>query len=274
VLSMAFTVRSVSEPFARAMRWHLEPFHKVTGDQHAFPVDLFVQQEDSGTDPPTYSSFFASEAGIRHASLSDHLQHLLWAVNHGVAERVRDFLLLHAGAVASDGGAIVLPAKMDSGKSSTVVAMLEAGFGYLSDEFGAVDPITGAVYPVPKRISIGWEAMSHFRGLEDRLHDPADPSLALPQRFLRPEDVGSTPAGPARPRAIVVPVRDFEGPPRLEPMSSAAAVEAMAASCFNLFRYGERGVILLTRVAKEAPAFRLLGGTPRERGAFLRERFL
>lgn len=270
---MAFTVRSVSAPFASAMRWHLDAFHKDTGDQNAFPVDLFVQEADAGADPPVYSSFFAAAAGIRHASLADHLQHLLWAANRGVAERVRDFLLLHAGAVAVDGGAVLLPAKMASGKSSTVVAMLEAGFGYLSDEFGAVDPITGAIYPVPKRISIGWEAMRHFPGLAERLRDRDDPQIALPQRFVRPEDVGSAVSGPASPRAIVVPVPEFDGPPRLESLSSAAAVEAMAASCFNLYRYGERGVILLSRVAKEAPAFRLLGGTPRERAAFLRERF-
>jgi len=270
---MAFTVRSVEPRFAEAMRWHLDPFLRPGGDQHAFPVDLFVQEEDLGVEPPPYSSVFASEAGIRHAALSAHLQHLLWAVNHGVGERVRDHLLVHAGSVAIDGGGILLPATAGSGKSSTVLAMLEAGFAYLSDEFAAIDPVSGSVYPVAKRIAIGWETMPLFPGLEERLADPSDPDLALPPRFVRPEDVGAPTSGPVPPSAIVVPTAEFEGPPRLEPITAAAAVEVLASSSFNLFRYGERGVVLLGRVAQRAPAFRLVGGTPRERGALLRERF-
>jgi hypothetical protein len=273
VLSMAFTVRSVDAEFSAAMRWHLDPFRREVGDQHAFPVDVFIQEEDRQLRPSVYSSFFATSPGIRHASLLDHLQHLLWAVNDGVGKRVRDFLLLHAGAVGSDGGAILLPAKMDSGKSTTVVAMLETGFAYLSDEFGAVDPITGHLYPAAKRIAVGWETLAHLPGLEERLRDRSVDGFALPQRFIRPEDVGSSVSPPLPVRAIIVPVADFDGPPRLEPLSSAAAVETMAGSSFNLFRYGDRGVVLLSRLAREAEAFRLLGGTPRERGGLLKERF-
>src|SRR6266550_3901782 len=104
---MAFTVRSVDAGFAAAMRWHLDPFHRDSPEQHAFPVDVFVQEEDLGTEPPMYSSVFAATEGIRHASLLDHLQHLLWAVNHGIGERVRDYLLVHSGAVGSVGGAVL-----------------------------------------------------------------------------------------------------------------------------------------------------------------------
>jgi hypothetical protein len=263
----------VEPRFAEAMRWHLAPFRREGGDQHAFPVDLFVQQEDLGGEPPLFSSFFASEPGMRHAALSSHVQHLLWAINHAVGDRVRDHLLLHAGSVAIGGGGILLPATAGSGKSSTVLGMLEAGFSYLSDEFGAIDPVSGSLYPVAKRIVIGWEAMKHFPGLEERLQDPSDPDLSLPQRFVRPEDVDAPTSSVVAPRAIVVPIGDFEGSPRLEPLTAAAAVETMAASSFNLFRYGERGVVLLARVAQQAPAFRLVGGTPRDRGALLRERF-
>jgi hypothetical protein len=52
-------------------------------------------------------------------------------------------------------------------------------------------------------------------------------------------------------------------------VTSAQAVEEMASTSFNLFRYEDRGVILLSRIAKEAKAFRLEGGTPRERAALL-----
>jgi hypothetical protein len=43
----------------------------------------------------------------------------------------------------------------------------------------------------------------------------------------------------------------------------------MAANCFNLYRYGERGVVLLSRIARDAEAFRLTGGSISERVGLL-----
>ena len=202
---MSFTLRSVDEGFADAMRWHLEPFGRELPEQQAVPVDLFVQEEDLGTDPPLYSFFFAQDHALKHASLIDHLGHALRAVNRALGDRVRDFLLLHAGAVENDGGVVLLPAKMDSGKSSLVVALLEAGCGYLSDEFGAIDPVGSDCYPVPKIVHIGWEALRLFPGLEERLSDREGLNGELAQRFVRPQDVGSSAAGPGPVRALVFP---------------------------------------------------------------------
>ena len=99
----------------------------------------------------------------------------------------------------------------------------------------------------------------------------ADRQLPFPQweRFVRPEDVDARVAEATMVRWIVFPMEDFEGPARLEPMSKAGSVEAMAANCFNLYRYGDRGVVLLSRLAKEADAFRLIGGSISERAELL-----
>jgi hypothetical protein len=161
---------------------------------------------------------------------------------------------------------------MDSGKSSTVIGLLEAGFSYLSDEFGALDPISGAVYPVPKTIHIDAHTLGLFPGLEERLRDRGGMNSRLNQRFVRAEDVEAN-AGEAGPvGSIVFLSPEFDGPPRLVPLPTAQAVEEMAATSFNLFRYEDRGVVLLARIAKEAPAFRLEGGSPHERAALLAER--
>lgn len=269
---MSFTIRAVDVGFADALDWHLEPFRRDKPEQHAFPVDLFVQEEDQALSPPPYSFFFATTFGMRHPYLPGVLEYALWRVNAGVQDRVRDYLLLHAGAVKRDDNVVLLPAKMDSGKSSTVVALLEAGFSYMSDEFGAIDPIAGTVHPVPKTIHLDPQTLSLLPGLAERLHDRAGLIGELDHRFVRPSDIGAQvgPAGHAG--SIVFLSPEFDGPPRLVPISSAQAVEEMAATSFNLFRYEDRGVILLSRVAKQAEAFRLDGGTPRERAALLRER--
>jgi hypothetical protein len=269
---MAFTVRSVDAGFADALHWHLEPFRRTEPDPDSLPMDLFVQEQDLEAEPPVYSLFFASKLGIRRASLVDVLRFALWRVNAEVQERVGDFLLIHSGAVARGGGAVLLPARMESGKSSTVLALLEAGYSYLSDEFGAIDPVSMRAHPAAKTIHIEQETLELFPGLEDRLHDRQGMNGRLSQRFVRPQDVGTATAVPEPIRAIVFVTPEFNGPPRLSPVTSAQAVADMAATSFNLYRFAERGVILLSSVAKSAPAFRLEGGTPRERAALIAER--
>jgi hypothetical protein len=272
MLSMSFTVRSVDAAFADALSWHLQPFRRDKPEQHAFPVDLFVQEEDQPRSPPPYSFFFATSFGMRHPYLPGVLEFALWRVNAGVQERVRDYLLLHAGAVKRDEAVVLLPAKMESGKSATVIALLEAGFSYLSDEFGAIDPISGLAYPVPKAIHVGEETLHLFPGLRERLRDRSGLNGRLNRRFIRPGDVGTDVGGTGVVRSIVFLSNDFGGPPRLLPVSSAQAVQEMAATSFNLFRYADRGVVLLSRIAKDAPAFRLEGGAPRERAALIEDR--
>jgi hypothetical protein len=71
---------------------------------------------------------------------------------------------------------------------------------------------------------------------------------------------------------MVFPTDDFEGRAVLEPITSAKCVELMAANCFNLYRYGEGGVVLLSRIASGAEAFLLSGGSLDERIELVRGR--
>lgn len=272
MLSTSYTVRSVDDAFAAALRWHLAPFHRTGPDHHAVFVDLFVEDEDAEKEPPPLSLFRGRSLRFRHAAVERLVGHAVWDLHAAIPKAARDYLFLHAGAVTRDGHAILLPGAMDAGKSSLVVAMLELGSRYLSDELGAIDPVTGRAYPFPKRISLDEEAFQHFEGLVDSLVDQEASGVVLPQRFVRPEDVGAAVAEAAPPRWIVFLASDRSGSPRLERVSRAEATRRMAANCFNLYRYQERGVVLLARVAQASGAYELRGGTPRERAALLAER--
>ncbi len=206
--------------------------------------------------------------------LSPALLHALWDIHAAVPRNTRDFVNLHAGVVSRGGGALVLPATMEVGKSTMAVALMAKGFDYLSDEVGAIDPITTRVYPFPKRISLEAETLAFFPGLMDRLEDRQGLTGRLAARFVRPEDLDARFGGPAPVRWIVFPEADRKGTPRLEPIPRAQAVERMAEHCFNLYRYAERGVVLLSRVAQGAEAFSLTGGNPQERAELLAERLL
>ena len=271
MLSMSFTVRSTEERFAEALRWHLAPFRLPRPPAYGFPVDL-IEERDGESDRPTYSFRFATVERFRSPILTEVVDRAIWEVHAAVPRQVRDFVLLHAGAVARDGRALLLPARMDSGKSSTVLALLQAGFSYLSDELGVIDPVTERAHPFPKRIKVDPTAFDLFPGLEARLQDRAAVPFRLWERYVRPEDVGAAVGGPSEVGALVFLSPDWAGPPRLEPITRAEAVTRMAAACFNLYRYGERGVVLLSRVAGRARAFELSGGTPAERAGLICDR--
>jgi hypothetical protein len=176
--------------------------------------------------------------------------------------------------VSRDGHGLLLPAGQDVGKSTLTVALLTLGFDYLSDEVGAIDPVTRRAYPFPKRVHLEPASLDFFPGLADRLGDRRGLNGRLLARFVAPLDVGARVGGPARPRWIVFLDPDRSGPPRLEPLTRAAAVERMAENSSNLYRYGDRGVVLLSRVAQEAGAFSLSGGNPIERAELLAERLV
>jgi hypothetical protein len=269
ILSMAFTIKSMDARFTETVRWHLEPFFLEVPAHGGMPAELLTEE---ATGEPGYTFRFATQERFRVDVLAEACHRAVWEIQRSVSDHVRDFLLLHAGAVVRNGRAILLPAKTTSGKSSLTVGLLRAGFSYLSDDIGGLDPVSMRVYPAPKRIKLIPDALDAFPGLADRMVDRELPFHQW-ERFVRPEDVGAEVSEPAPVGWIVFPSDEFEGPARLEPITKAKAVEAMAANSFNLHRYGERGVVLLSRIAKEADAFQLTGGSIRERVDLLVDAF-
>jgi hypothetical protein len=274
MLSMAFTVASMDGRFAEGLRWHLAPFRLPAPAQGGFPVDLIIEEPEEGQDRPMYLFRLATEERYRSSVLTAVFGRAVGEIHAAVPQRARDFLSLHAGAVARNGDACLLPADMERGKSSLVLALLRAGFSYLSDEVGAIDPVTGRAYPFPKRIKLAPTALPFFPGLEAALRDRDSVPFRLWERYIGAEDVGARVAEPSAVRWLVFPTPDWDGPARLEPVSQSEAVRRMAESSFNLYRYGERGVVLLSRIAAGAPAFELRGGTPADRADLISDRLV
>ena len=73
-------------------------------------------------------------------------------VQRTLAIRADGFVFVHAGAVAWQGRALVLPGRSRSGKSELVSALLRAGAEYLSDEFAVFDG-DGLVHPYARAIA-------------------------------------------------------------------------------------------------------------------------
>ncbi len=267
LLSVAVNVRSTHSGLAEALRWHLAPFRRSTPARRRF-VAWFYPGDGADAGELQY---VRNGDRKRVGPPADLLNYAVWDLHALVAKRTRDFLLLHAGAVARDEGAVILPAPPESGKSSLTIALLEAGFGYLSDELAAIDPVTGRVYPYPKRIWVTEGSFELFPELAGRLHDREGLSGRSVKRYVRPEDIDA-PVGKAGPvRLVVFPTGDHHGRPRLTRLAKAEAVHNLAANAFNLPIYGERGLERLAQIGRGAPAYRLDGGTPQERAASILE---
>jgi hypothetical protein len=235
-------------------------------------VLIYVDEEDAGGPRPKLSYVRGSEVLLKTASVRRLIEYAAWDVHACIPGKTRDYLLLHAGAVARAGDAILIAGPAEVGKSSLVAGLLRRGFDYLSDELGAIDPVTERAYGFPKWISLSPAAVDAFPGLRERLDDrPGIPESAN-VRVVRPEDLDATVATPSHVRSIVFPSFDREGSPRLTTLARSEAVRRMAELSFNLYRYEERGVVLLSRIADDAAAFSLEGGTIMERADLIAER--
>ena len=269
-MSLKFTVRSVRHDFADTIRWHLKRFRREEPLTGARTLDLYIPDEDKGLDPPQYS-LFGNGLFLGKGTAGSLVAAALHQVYTAMPKGVRDFVFLHAGAVTANQEAILLPAAMDTGKSSLTLALLREGFDYLSDEFGAIDPVTARLHPVPRLLHIDDAATRFFPGLEGTLEDRTVPPFKLTGRFLDPEHIGRSVGHPSGVGWIVFPTPRFDGPARLIPISRVEAMESLARASFNLAHYRERAVILLSRVVHGAQLFRLEGGSPSARAALISE---
>jgi hypothetical protein len=70
-----------------------------------------------------------------------------------ISANAREWIFVHAGAVAYRGRALLIPGPSLSGKTTLVAALLRAGATYYSDEFAVLGD-DGQVHPYPKSLSL------------------------------------------------------------------------------------------------------------------------
>jgi hypothetical protein len=90
---------------------------------------------------------------VDQAPLDIALEMLDSHVRLHVAAHATDWTFVHAGVVALDGRALVLPGDSFSGKSTLVKALVEQGAAYYSDEYAVLDK-SGRVHPYPRPLRI------------------------------------------------------------------------------------------------------------------------
>ena len=137
-------------------------------------------------------------------------------------------LCIHAGVVSGADASFVIPGASGLGKSTLTAALVQAGFGYLSDEVLAVPRTGGLPAPFARPLALAADSWTAL-GL-----DPVRRPAAGDERLVAPEQLGSLGA-PAPVRHVLLAERR-PGPPELTAVSRGAAVPALLSRSFNHFR--------------------------------------
>ncbi|HTM07757.1 MAG TPA: serine kinase [Verrucomicrobiae bacterium] len=176
--------------------------------------------------------------------------------------------LIHAGAVGTAGGGVLLAGKGGSGKSSTALACLDSGLFYASDDYCLVAsepmPYAHSIYSSGK---VAAEDVGHFPFLSSALSngDCLKSEKALyflaahfPQKLSRGFPI----------RAILFPRVTGSTETRLVKLSPAESLLALAPSTiFQLTGAGGRELSNLGRLVRSVPCYMLHLGPDRSAAA-------
>jgi hypothetical protein len=255
-LDLTFAVRLASDDLADYVESILAPLATDEPARHLYSV-----VDDGASFKSRYAVYFGGQRVVRTPSEPLTLVYLLWHLNRAVVAESDRYLLLHAAAAASNGSAILLPAPMDSGKSTIVAGLLLRGLGYLTDEAAAIDPVTLDVDPYPKPLSIelgSWEALDDLRPqLEARFIRFADEQWHIVPDAIRPGTV----ARPCPARLVVSPRYEAGAKTTIERISRAEGVLLMAENSFNFTSHKTEGLNTLAKVVRQCDCYRLTSGS-------------
>jgi hypothetical protein len=114
---------------------------------------LLTDDDPTAAHTPRYRLYDGSRLVAQSTDIEQLLDTLESALHFTVALRARGWLFVHAGVVAWNDRAIVIPGRSMSGKTTLVAALVRAGATYYSDEYAVFDA-SGRVYPYAKPLSL------------------------------------------------------------------------------------------------------------------------
>jgi hypothetical protein len=225
-----------------------DPFERRLPPTPNMPPCYRIVPSDDADD--RFDLLYGSDAMLTKETTAEVLNRVFWHVNNEAIRRTGSYLLVHAGVVCTDDGrAVVIPAAGGSGKSTLVAGLVRAGFGYLTDEAAAIDPVTGMVHPFPKALTVKPGSYDALPGLRPSGSPLEQHQWHVPAEELRPGAAVSTAANPT----WVVGVN--YSPPVdtvLTPRSRAETLYTLGQQTLNLHLYRHRALPILRRLTDVA----------------------
>ncbi len=165
-----------------------------------------------------------------------------WGLNWCIATSAHRYMMLHAGTVAFDDRALIMPGTPGSGKSTLSAALHLRGARLLSDEFGLVRPEKGDLLPMPRPIPLKNTSIEAILAFEPTATlGPTYPKTRKGRvRHVRAsDDSQQRQHEPATPRWLVFPKYVAGAAEELRPLDKVEAFRQLAFNCFNYRLLGE-----------------------------------
>lgn len=178
-----------------------------------------------------------------------------WMASHGRQ-------LVHAAALGTEAGGVLLVGKGGAGKSTTALACLQSALSYAGDDYHliALDPVPFA-FNLYNTAKVEAARLGDFEHLRDAVANPDDLPAEKALVFLHeyaPEKI--SPGFPIR--AVLVPRVTGRRETSVRPASPATALAALAPS--TLFQLRERdgnSLALMAELLRRVPSYSLELGT-------------
>ena len=138
------------------LRAHLPPASRASRTEDVdllYSMRIGPRSSEDVDRAPVYRGYSGDVPFVETSDETAALDALEGAVTFDVAAASTRWVFVHAGVVAWEGRAIVIPAPSMSGKSTLVDALVRAGATYYSDEYAVLDA-QGLVHPFRIRLSL------------------------------------------------------------------------------------------------------------------------
>ncbi len=168
-----------------------------------------------------------SDAG-RYPTPSQVLFALEYDLELLVVERSGQLIAFHAGAVVSNGSAVLVAGDSGAGKTTTTFNLIELGYEFLCEEVALVDPSTRLVHPHPQSLAVTREFLDRMDAEQTPV---AGTIVPLDSRFARyvPHRIARA---PATVDTVVLPRFDPGTSAGLETVSAADVLTEVLGYCF------------------------------------------
>jgi hypothetical protein len=171
------------------------------------------------------------------------------------------YVRLHAGCVGSAAGCVLIAGNSGSGKSTTCLACLSAGMGYLADDYTLVDTERAIAYSLCNTGKLSDDTMNRLPEFAAHIANPwragdEKAFMYLDRAFLE-QIVRTAPV-----RAIVLPRITGHRDSAIQPASTVTSLQALAPS--TLFQAAEGTTVVfekIRRLARAVPSYVLNAGT-------------
>lgn len=195
-------------------------------------------------------------------------------MNLQLAAGMHRFVLIHAGAVARAGGALVMTGDSGAGKSTLAAMLGHRGWRFMGDEFALLDPADARFRPFPRPISLKNASIELLRGVApaDRFGPRFEGTIkGSVQHLAPPVDAISAMDEAVSARLIVMPSFAAGAEPSLRRMSRAETFFQLNQASTNYRVIGEPAFDAVWRVVEAAPAYEISYGSTEDAEALIDE---